>query len=159
MWKPNTTNVGIIVQLIIYIFGKFNQFLFLLLLFSLLNSYFKCDYNDIFKDIFDKILIKTTRKNQQFSQSISISGCRIRNGNGSGFSIPKPDPRAKTCNPNPARLLNGFFSRARTRSCWAPRALSNQAKFGLRPNHGPIAINFFFKAQMPKIVLKQAQSA
>ena len=109
MWKPNTTNVGIIVQLIIYIFGKFNQYQFLLLLFSLLNSYFKCDYNDIFKDIFDKILIKTTRKNQQFSQSISIRGCRIRNGNGSGFSIPRPDPRAKTCDPNPAYLLNGFF--------------------------------------------------
>ena len=123
MWKPNTTNVGIIVQLIIYIFGKFNQYQFLLLLFSLLNSYFKCDYNDIFKDIFDKILIKTTRKNQQFSQSISISGCRIRNGNGSGFSISGPDPRAKTLGPDPVRLLDEFFFfGARTCPSWALRA-------------------------------------
>ena len=43
----------------------------------MLNSYFKCDYKDIFKEIFYKILMKTTRKNQQFSQIISIRGCRI----------------------------------------------------------------------------------
>ena len=32
-----------------------------------------------------------------------------RNGNRSGFSIPKPDLRAKTCGPDTARLLNRFF--------------------------------------------------
>ena len=32
-----------------------------------------------------------------------------RNGNGSGFSISGPDPRAKTLGPDPARLLDDFF--------------------------------------------------
>ena len=46
--------------------------------------------------------------NRKTLQSTSFS---IRNGNGSGFLIPGPDSRAKTHDPDPARLLNRFFFR------------------------------------------------
>ena len=54
-----------------------------------------------------------------------------RNGNRSGFSIPKPDLRAKTC--GPARLLNGFFFGGSDPPPWAPRAPLSPARSGPIP--------------------------
>ena len=57
-----------------------------------------------------------------------------RNGNRSGFSIPKPDLRAKTCGPDPARLLNGFFFFwGSDPPPWAPRAPLSPARSGPIP--------------------------
>ena len=61
-----------------------------------------------------------------------------RDGNGPGFCIPGPDPRAKTRNPDPARILIGFFFQGPDPPRWAPRAPFNL----LGPNLAQL--KFFF---------------
>ena len=56
-----------------------------------------------------------------------------RVGFGPGFFIPRPDPRAKTCDPDPARLLSGVFFRGPDP---APPEPAGPVK-GLSPISGP----------------------
>ena len=63
-----------------------------------------------------------------------------RNGKGSGFFIPEPNPRVKTHGPNPARLLNEFFLGTQTRLIRPHGPRLAQPDLGpIRGlNHGPI---------------------
>ena len=65
--------------------------------------------------------------------STSFSSFKIRNGKGSGLGWVRAGFfHTQTRNPNPAHLLNGFFSRGPNSP---QRASLNPAKFG--PIHGP----------------------